>query len=152
MDNLKILVINGPNLNLTGMREQQFYGNNTLDEINDSISDAAESLSLSVDFFQTNHEGDIIDRIHAAPGAYAGIILNAGALTHYSYAIRDAISAVYPLPVVEVHMSNVNAREDFRRISVIAPVCWGTIAGFGSFSYQLALAAIAETIKTEKEN
>lgn len=152
MDNLKLLVINGPNLNLTGIRERQHYGTATLEEINDSLSDAAAALSLSVDFYQSNHEGDIIDRIHDAPGIYAGIILNAGALTHYSYAIRDAISAVYPLPVVEVHMSNVDGREDFRRVSVIAPVCRGSISGFGSFSYQLALAAIAEMIKSEKDN
>lgn len=143
---LRILIINGPNLNLTGVREPAVYGTLTLDDINRSLQDAAVSLGIEVDFSQSNHEGEIIDRIQASVSLYDGIILNAGAYAHYSYAIRDAIASV-SLPVIEVHMSNVDAREDFRRNSVIAPVCVGTISGFGSFGYHLALAALAERYK-----
>ena len=142
----KILVLNGPNLNLTGMREPTHYGSATLDEINSALSEAASSLGIETVFFQSNHEGDIIDYIHSALDNFDGIILNAGAFTHYSYAIRDAIAAV-KVPTVEVHMSNVHAREEFRHTSVIAPVCIGSIAGFGSFSYHLALAALIERFK-----
>jgi 3-dehydroquinate dehydratase-2 len=142
----KILVLNGPNLNLTGMREPAHYGSATLDEINSALSEAAASLGIDTVFFQSNHEGDIIDYIHSAIDNFDGIILNAGAFTHYSYAIRDAIAAV-KVPTVEVHMSNVHAREEFRHTSVIAPVCIGSIAGFGSFSYHLALAALIERFK-----
>ncbi|MBQ7779624.1 MAG: type II 3-dehydroquinate dehydratase [Clostridia bacterium] len=142
----KILVLNGPNLNLTGMREPTHYGSATLDEINSALSEAASSLGIETVFFQSNHEGDIIDYIHSALDTFDGIILNAGAFTHYSYAIRDAIAAV-KVPTVEVHMSNVHAREEFRHTSVIAPVCIGSIAGFGSFSYHLALAALIERFK-----
>ena len=142
----KILVLNGPNLNLTGLREPTHYGSATLDEINSALSEAASSLGIETVFFQSNHEGDIIDYIHSAVDNFDGIILNAGAYTHYSYAIRDAIAAV-KVPTVEVHMSNVHAREEFRHTSVIAPVCIGSIAGFGSFSYHLALAALIERFK-----
>lgn len=142
----KILVLNGPNLNLTGLREPTHYGSATLDEINSALSEAAASLGIDTVFFQSNHEGDIIDYIHSAIDNFDGIILNAGAFTHYSYAIRDAIAAV-KVPTVEVHMSNVHAREEFRHTSVIAPVCIGSIAGFGSFSYHLALAALIERFK-----
>lgn len=142
----KILVLNGPNLNLTGMREPAHYGSATLDEINSALSEAAASLGIDTVFFQSNHEGDIIDYIHSAIDNFDGIILNAGAFTHYSYAIRDAIAAVN-VPTVEVHMSNIHAREEFRHTSVIAPVCIGSIAGFGSFSYHLALAALIERFK-----
>lgn len=142
----KILVLNGPNLNLTGLREPTHYGSATLDEINSALSEAASSLGIETVFFQSNHEGDIIDYIHSALDNFDGIILNAGAFTHYSYAIRDAIAAVN-VPTVEVHMSNVHAREEFRHTSVIAPVCIGSIAGFGSFSYHLALAALIERFK-----
>ena len=142
----KVLVLNGPNLNLTGLREPTHYGSATLDEINSALSEAASSLGIDTVFFQSNHEGDIIDYIHSAKDNFDGIILNAGAYTHYSYAIRDAIAAV-EVPTVEVHMSNVHAREEFRHTSVIAPVCIGSIAGFGSFSYHLALAALIERFK-----
>lgn len=142
----KILVLNGPNINLTGMREPTHYGSATLDEINSALYEAASSLGIETVFFQSNHEGDIIDYIHSAIDTFDGIILNAGAFTHYSYAIRDAIAAV-KVPTVEVHMSNVHAREEFRHTSVIAPVCIGSIAGFGSFSYHLALAALIERFK-----
>ena len=143
-----ILVLNGPNLNMTGLREPDVYGSATLDDVNNALSDAATSLGITLDFCQSNHEGVLIDRLHEAPARYDGIILNAGALTHYSYALRDAIAAI-PLPVVEVHMSNVHKREEFRHHSVIAPVCVGTIAGFGSFSYHLALAALLERFKQD---
>ena len=142
----KILVLNGPNLNLTGLREPDHYGNATLDEINSALFEAASSLGIDTVFFQSNHEGDIIDYIHSARDNFDGIILNAGAFTHYSYAIRDAIAAV-DVPTVEVHMSNIHAREEFRHLSVIAPVCIGSISGFGSFSYHLALAALIERFK-----
>ncbi len=142
------LVLNGPNLNMTGTREPEIYGIQSLEKINRSLTDAASTIGISVEFYQSNHEGDLIDHIHAAKTEYEGIILNAGAFTHYSYAIRDAIAAA-GVPTVEVHMSNVDAREDFRRTSVIAPVCIGTVSGFGSFSYHLALAALAELYKEE---
>lgn len=135
----KILVLNGPNINLTGTREPAHYGALTLPEINEKLAERAKQLGFAVDFAQTNHEGEMIDILHAAPAKYEGIILNAGAYTHYSYAIRDAIAAIAPLPVVEVHMSNIHAREEFRHTSVIAPVCRGQIAGFGWESYKLGL-------------
>lgn len=143
-----ILVLNGPNLNMTGLREPHIYGSSTLDDINGALNDAAAALGISLDFCQSNHEGILIDRLHEAPMQYDGVILNAGALTHYSYALRDAIASI-PLPVVEVHMSNIHRREEFRHTSVIAPVCIGSIAGFGSFSYHLALAALMERFKQD---
>ena len=142
----RILVLNGPNLNMTGIREPDVYGSATLDEINAALNDAAASLGVSLDFVQSNHEGVLIDHLQDAPTTYDAVILNAGALTHYSYSLRDAIASI-PLPVVEVHMSQIASREDFRHTSVIGPVCLGTIAGFGSFSYHLALAALLERFK-----
>lgn len=137
----KILVINGPNLNLLGEREPAVYGNNSLEKINAKISDSAKSLGFETDFFQSNSEGALIDRLHEARLDCAGVILNAGAYTHYSYAIRDAISAI-KIPVIEVHLSNVDSREEFRKTSVIAPVCKGSVSGFGEYSYLLALNAL----------
>lgn len=141
----KILVINGPNLNLTGMREIGIYGGKTLEEINREIMDLATQLGVSVECVQSNSEGDIIDYIHSGR-LYDGIILNAGAYTHYSIAIRDAISAINT-PVIEVHMSNVHAREEFRHTSVISAVCKGVIAGFGEESYLLALRVLVNGIR-----
>lgn len=139
----KILVIHGPNLNLLGEREPGVYGSTSFDELNAEMLERAEKLGLAVEIFQSNHEGAIIDRLHAARKDFDGVIINAGAYTHYSYAIRDAIHDIH-IPVIEVHISNVQAREEFRSKSVISPVCRGTIAGFGINSYFLALYAAAE--------
>ena len=140
---MNILIINGPNLNLLGKREPGVYGSDSLEEIQREILEKAKQIGAEVDFFQSNHEGAIIDALHEAMDSYDGVVLNAGAYTHYSYAIRDAIAAI-KIPVVEVHMSNVNSRDEFRHTSVIAPVCAGTIAGFGKNSYILGLRAAAE--------
>ena len=139
---MKILVLNGPNLNLLGEREPAVYGDNSLQSINDRLSAKAEKMGFQLDFFQTNSEGEIIDKLHEARRDCAGVILNAGAYTHYSYAIRDAIAAI-KIPVIEVHLSNVDNREEFRKNSVIAPVCIGSISGFGEYSYALALDALS---------
>ncbi|HPG87339.1 MAG TPA: type II 3-dehydroquinate dehydratase, partial [Spirochaetales bacterium] len=136
-----ISVINGPNLNMLGEREPQVYGSETLDDINSALGRAARDRGVDVEFFQSNSEGSLIDRLHECSRRSDGVILNAGAYTHYSIAIRDAIAAIRP-PVVEVHLSNVHAREEFRRVSVIAPACVGQISGFGSTSYLLALEAL----------
>ena len=141
----KVLVLHGPNINLTGIREPGTYGKQTLEQINKSIGQLAQQLGVACDIFQSNHEGELIDLLHRALTDYDGILLNAGAYTHYSYAIRDAIAAVR-LPCVEVHMSNVHAREEFRHKSVIGPVCAGVIAGFGKHSYLLAVDAVKSII------
>jgi len=138
---VKILVIHGPNLNLLGMREPGVYGSVTLAEIDERLQAYAADKGIEVRTFQSNHEGAIIDAIHQAVGWADGLVINPGAYTHYSYAIHDAIAAV-GLPTVEVHLSNVQAREDFRRLSVIAPACLGQIAGFGWQSYVLGLEAL----------
>lgn len=145
MADKRLLVMNGPNLNLLGMREPGVYGDESYDAICTRVEEQARALGLQADFFQSNSEGALIDRLHAAMGVYDGIVLNAGAYTHYSYAIRDAIAAIR-LPVVEVHLSNIHAREEFRHTSVIAPVCRGQIAGFGPASYTLALHALRELL------
>lgn len=147
---MKILVMNGPNLNLLGEREPKIYGGDTLKSINDEITAAAKQLGYEVSFFQSNSEGGLIDRLHEARLDCAGVVLNAGAYTHYSYALRDAIAAV-KIPVAEVHLSNVNSRDEFRKNSVIAPVCCGTIAGFGKYSYILALYALRNILGDENE-
>ncbi len=139
---IKIRVLNGPNLNLLGMREPDIYGSHRLQDIQRRLEEEAANYSIDLDFFQSNHEGEIIDKIHDALAAgFNGIIINPGAFTHYSYAIRDAISAV-KLPAIEVHISNIHAREDFRAKSVIAPVCIGQISGFGIDVYSAALFAL----------
>ncbi|MFQ6617552.1 MAG: type II 3-dehydroquinate dehydratase [Fidelibacterota bacterium] len=139
----KILVINGPNLNLLGEREPGVYGRLTLMEINNIIRKFAENKGIAVKFFQSNHEGKIIDFIHKNRKMVDGIVINPGAFTHYSYAIRDALSAVR-LPAVEVHLSKIEEREDFRRHSVIAPVCMGVISGLGYKSYLKGIEILIE--------
>lgn len=138
---MKILVMNGPNLNLLGEREPNIYGGDSLASINVELCFEAEKMGHELCFFQSNSEGELIDELHNSRLDCAGVILNAGAYTHYSYAIRDAISAI-KIPVIEVHLSNVNSRDEFRKTSVIAPVCAGSIAGFGKYSYHLALHAL----------
>lgn len=139
-----ILVLLGPNLNMVGQREKGIYGEETATSISEQILEYAEKNNFSVEIYQSNHEGDLIDKIHSAKGKYDGVVLNAGALTHYSYAIRDAIGCVKPVPFIEVHMSNIHAREEFRHKSVIAPACVGQIAGFGKNSYFLAINALKD--------
>ena len=134
----KILVLNGPNLNLLGKREPQIYGTLTLEMINAQMRDFADLSGMELDFLQSNHEGKLVDAIQEADGKYDFIILNAAAFTHYSIAIRDAIAAI-SVPVIEVHLSNIHARDDFRHQSVIAPVVMGQISGFGAESYLAAL-------------
>ena len=136
-----ILVLHGPNLNLLGSREPGVYGRKTLEEINAALSRWAAGRPLELRFQQSNHEGDLIDAIHVARNWADAILINPGAFTHTSYAIRDAITAV-GLPAVEVHLSNVHAREPFRHVSLIAPVCLGQISGFGWRSYLLGLQAL----------
>ena len=138
---MRVLIIHGPNLNLTGKREPEIYGKSTLDDINKMIQDWADKNKVGVEVFQSNHEGEIIDKIHSAVGNADFIVINPGAFTHYSLAIRDAISSV-EIPTIEVHLSNIYARESFRFKSVISPVCKGQISGFGPKSYLLALESL----------
>ncbi|WP_417612832.1 type II 3-dehydroquinate dehydratase [Parasphingorhabdus sp.] len=139
-----IFILNGPNLNLLGMREPEIYGSETLDEIAGQMEDHAQTLGFDVDIRQSNHEGHLVDWLHEAAADDAqAVILNAGALTHTSVALFDAIKAIRT-PVIEVHLSNPAAREDFRHKSFIAPVAKGTICGFGALGYQLALDAASK--------
>lgn len=139
---MKIQVINGPNMNMLGIREPEIYGSLTLDEMNRQLTQKCEELGVVADFYQSNHEGDIIDRIQDCYGKVDGIVINPGAYTHYSIAIRDAIAAV-GIPTVEVHLSDINSREDFRKISVIKNVCIRQIWGKGVNSYSEALEFLA---------
>jgi 3-dehydroquinate dehydratase II len=138
---LNILVLHGPNLNLLGQREPGVYGSATLNDINQLLEQEALALQVKVSIQQSNHEGVLVDAIHSMLGQYQGLLINAGAYTHTSVAIRDAIAAVN-LPAVEVHLSNIYRREDFRHHSFIAPVAIGQISGFGSDSYRLGLQAL----------
>ncbi|NUN16206.1 MAG: type II 3-dehydroquinate dehydratase [Myxococcales bacterium] len=145
---VRILILHGPNLNLLGTREPAVYGTLTLGNIDHQLSQRAQQLGVSVDTFQTNHEGELLDRIHAARGNFEGILMNAGAFCHTSIALRDAISAV-ALPVVEVHLSNTAARETFRHHSYVAEVARGVVAGFGPLSYLLGLDGLVEIIRSQ---
>ena len=140
---MKFLVINGVNLNLTGMREKSVSGAHTLDEIHENITAYAKANGDSVEFYQSNIEGELVNKLHEAylQKTCDGILFNAGAYTHYSYALRDAIAAI-DIPVVEVHMSNVHAREEFRHVSVLSEVCKGVVSGFGAASYVAALVGL----------
>ena len=141
----RILVLLGPNLNMVGIREKGVYGTETAETIEGEILTFAENNDFEAEVYQSNHECDLIDKIHESRLSFDGAVINAGALTHYSYALRDAIAAVN-IPYVEVHMSNIHAREEFRHHSVIAPVCVGQIAGFGKHSYFLAIMALKDLI------
>ena len=142
-DMARILIVNGPNLNLLGKREPEIYGKQTLDEINSHLKRLGTELKLELEFFQSNSEGEIVDFIQREGEKSDGMIINPGAFTHYSYAIRDAIVAV-GIETVEVHLSNVHGREEFRRQSVIAPVCRAFLCGFGQYGYALALSYFAD--------
>ncbi|NEN89621.1 MAG: type II 3-dehydroquinate dehydratase [Okeania sp. SIO3H1] len=143
-----ILVLHGPNLNLLGLREPGIYGSETLDSINRLLEQEAEALGIKISVLQSNHEGVLVDVIHSASEQHQGIVINAGAYTHTSIAIRDAISGVN-IPTVEVHLSNIYRREKFRHHSFIAPVAVGQISGFGSESYILGLKAIVNYLQKE---
>ena len=145
---MKILVIHGPNLNLLGEREPGYYGKDSFESVNREIAEKAAALGFECEIYQSNHEGAIIDKLHAARLECAGVVMNAGAYTHYSYAIRDAIAAI-KIPVVEVHMSNIHARDEFRHTSVIAPVFAGQIAGFGKNSYLLGIEALKGILEAD---
>ena len=146
---MKILFLNGPNLNLLGQREPKVYGKNTLKDIEAVVKKKANQLGCVVDFHQSNHEGDLVNWIQAALGSYDVLVMNAAAYTHTSVALRDAIAAV-GIPTIEIHLSNVQAREEFRHRSLIAPVCCGQISGFGVFSYILGLEAAVNVIEARK--
>lgn len=141
----KYLIINGPNINFVGIREKGIYGSDNYDTLVQMIKDKADELSVEVQIFQSNHEGAIIDRIQQAYyDKVDGIVINPGAYTHYSYAIRDALASVEAIPKIEVHISNVHKREEFRHISVTAPVCTGQVVGLGFKGYLYALEALTD--------
>ncbi len=144
---MKILIINGVNMNMLGFREPEKYGSMTLKDLEKDLYAYSFKLGVDLETFQSNFEGEIVEKIHSAKENFDGIVINAGAYTHTSVAIRDAISAVN-LPVVEVHMTNIYRREEFRHHSYLAPVCVGQISGFGANSYKLGLSAVVEYIKT----
>ena len=144
----KILLLLGPNLNMVGTREKNIYGTQSAQNIKDQVIAYGKEKGVLIDVFQSNHEGALVDVIHTAQEQYGAVVINAGALTHYSYALRDAIACV-DIPFIEVHMSNIHAREEFRHCSVIAPVCKGQIAGFGKDVYFLGIDAVLLLQKQE---
>ena len=146
---MKILVLNGPNLGILGTREPEIYGSQTLAGIEAALAPAAAELGLETEWIQSNHEGDLIEALQGGTATSAGALLNAGALTHYGFALADAVRA-FPHPVVEVHLSNVHARESWRRRSVLAAACAGGVYGFGADSYRLALLALARLVEADR--
>ncbi len=142
----KVLIVNGPNLNMLGRREPTIYGSDSLAEVERQLTSIAPELGVELQFFQSNHEGAIIDAIHSTFGEFAGIVINPGAFTHYSYAIRDALAAV-KVPFIEIHISNVHARETFRHASVLAALAVGQISGLGIYGYELALRGLLRSIE-----
>lgn len=145
---MRLLVLNGPNLNRLGLREPAIYGKDTLKDLEKQLESLAVEIGISIDCYQSNHEGNIIDKLHAADDAYEGVVINPGAFTHYSYAIRDAIASI-SIPVMEVHISNIHKREEFRHTSVTAPVTYGQIVGLGQYGYHLAVQGLVKIIKGE---
>ena len=143
---MQILVLHGPNLNLLGEREPEVYGRTTLAEIDTRLREIAAENGVSLESFQSNHEGALVDRIQAARGAYQGIVINPGGFTHTSVALRDALVAS-GLPIVEVHLSNIHAREPFRRTSLVSDIALGQITGLGPIGYELALLALLDRLK-----
>ncbi len=143
---MKILVINGPNLNMLGKRDTSHYGADTLADIEARISERADELGVDVEFYQSNHEGAIVDHLQESAGSVDGVVINAGALTHYGLSLKDAL-ADSRLPVAEVHISNIHAREEYRHHSVVAPIAVGQIAGFGWRGYLYALDFIVEHVR-----
>ncbi len=150
---MKIMVVNGPNINMTGIREKGIYGQKTYAQIKAMIEEEAAKRNVLIEVLQSNHEGEIIDFLQRAYfEKFDGIILNPGAYTHTSYAIHDALKSVEMIPAVEVHLSNVHAREEFRRVSKTAPACVAQMCGFGEYGYILAMDALLHIKETEKES
>lgn len=147
---MKILIINGPNINLLGTREPEIYGSLTLDKINEQLQNYAAAKDIEIETYQSNIEGEIVDKIQSVKDSFDGIVINPAAYTHTSVAIRDAISAV-ALPAVEVHISNIHSREEFRKNSLIAPVCIGQISGFSADSYRLGLKGLIDFLNNKVE-
>ncbi len=146
---MKLLLINGPNMNMLGIRQPEIYGSDTLETIEQLCREKATSLNCTLDTFQSNHEGAIIDKIHSAFGVYDGIVINPAAYTHYSYAIADAISSV-GIPTIEIHMSDIKNRESFRANSVTLPYCIGQVKGMGKESYTVGIEQLVEYLKSRR--